>query len=382
MMRPSTRTFVFTLFTLLLAPQMSFADESTVVPLIHQRHSQLTQLQNSYWIQLLNQDMVSTPQLEARLTSLYEELEFLRAEAEDREENSIPPWPPIHPDVAVRTGYIRNQVVNSVRSQLRASSPLPMEFRSVTPAPPGAENRSGYPRESSNSPAIHNCLTGGFVTQSEQPNLEGLQRNASLLNNFARWTDRICSTPESVRLQLNGQSFDLSCNPGGLEQQNLNNAIQAMEMCDPLLYGFFPRSLNTENRILSLCRFPNQMIIGQSQTYDSQFAGPNSSNPSGYQSHCDVMSRAQIGHLFTPPEGIEEDDAGLVLAARLALENPRVFAQKRQRLNNRCQSLEADARQASLCRNLLHRLSEVERVREVLRQQPRILQDQENETRR
>ncbi len=382
MMSFETRTFVFALFTILLTAIPSFADQPTVLPLIQQRHDQLAQLQNSFWIQLLNQDMVSSPQLETRLTGLYEELEFLRAEAVDREEGPIPAWPPIHPDVAVRTGYIRNQLVEGIRTQLQSSTPINIEFRSITPAPPGAENRSGYPRETTNNPPNHNCLVGGFVTQSEQPNLDGLQRNASLLNNFNRWTDRICSTPSTVNLQLNGQSLEFSCNPGGLSEPNLNTATQAMEMCDPLLYGFFPMNLSAENRILSLCRFPNQMIIGQSTNYDSQFAGPQSSNPSGYQSHCDVMSRGQLSSVYTPPSGVQEDDAGLVLAARLALENPRAFAQKRQRLNNRCQNLESNSRLASHCRNLLHRLSEVERVQEALRQTPRNPTVQETETRR
>ncbi len=339
------------------------AEDPSLIQLIEQRQSALMQLQNSYWTQLLNRDLISAPQLEARVSGILYELDFLRSEASERGvADQLSPWPPLHSDVTSRLSFFRERAVQQIRGRLQGANPLPINFTTMTPAPRGLENRSGYPRTPVTS--IHNnrCLTGGFVGNARRPNLEGFNRTASLNNNFNMWTDLVCDTPDSITLQLNGQATLFSCNPGGLSEVNINNTIQAMEMCDPLLYGFFPFSLEDTDTILSLCRFPNQMMIGRSSTYDDQFAGPNSSNPSGYSSHCELMAQSQIPSNFTSPAGTNERDPSLILAARLALENPQAFQQKRVRLNNQCRDIDSNAMPASHCRNLLHRLSEVERV--------------------
>ena len=317
---------------------------------------------HSFETQLFNQDVLSTPRLNATLNAHLFTFEGFASLLEvERVANGISgesfTIPPLSGRVAARTPFYQSKISEHIAGQI-TGQPFPINFATVIPS--AQTDHGSYPTSAPPSREHQQCTSGGFFTRSQVP--QNVSPSVNLFTDFSRDYDRECHTPNSIRLSLNGQFIEIRCGGSATREANTQNAINEMVMCDPLLYGFHPRALQNPNIGLAACHYPPAEFVGRGRTYSSNISGRNSSGD-GFRSHCDLIAEGLVSPALENmmPQN-SESDRSLILAAQLAMDNPTLWSNKKTRANQHCAQMTTDNLEYDHCQNILQRIQTIEEI--------------------
>lgn len=377
----------------------------------------------TYFEQLINQDPVTTTQLVTRIDKMITDVEVNgsitlleadmmlmdpddyrnavfrngpRGERYADVELTVPDFPEV---LATRIPTFQQRGAEYVNATIVGAPRYPINFGSIVPSSTSGA-RAGYPTDSPASNEMLRCTTGGFFNRAQSPEIL-FNRCGSLGCNIAGDlgpSNAECNTPKRVRLSLDGKQVSFSCNPGGIQDANVNRAVNGQRMCDPLLYGFKPALIGSGERALSACHHPPSDKIGRFGSYTETIAGRIGANgigtehlhalperqamkmaqicpsmscgPSGeaprLESQCDRMARNEIDNNITVPDDLKPIKGSILLAAKLAMENARLWETKKRRHIEYCRDMKRNPEKDN-CLTIGYRIQLIEDAIEKLK---------------
>lgn len=373
---------LFIFFILTLSAPRALGDDRFIRQLndeLSEARVQVELTTNTYQSQLLNQDPLSTPRLQQRLSDQLQNYAAIQSSLEAEtlargQKTSTSQSLYIPPDVAVRTLFYQEKMNENIRQEVVADKDFPIQLQSFR-ASQGDHRNCGYTFKKA-PPMNQRCASGGFLTQSQKP--ERPKDTTNLLNDFTQWQSRQCKTPSQVQLLIDGQKVKLSCSPGSVKDENTQRAFHAMQMCDPLLYGFHLAPLKTPQRALALCAPPQQDIIGRSSIYSYNILG-RTSGKGDLESLCEAMAKSYVSPRVKPKVSeTTTNDLSLILAAKLAMENNHLWTLKKKHVHNYCDGMSKKYIEYDTCQSLLRRVIAIEDIMKK-RQQKTLTEFQEKE---